>query len=216
MDAHTIVTPRAEAYAEACTSAESELLHRITRWTHLHMAYPHMLSGAYQGQLLTLIAAILHPHTAIEVGAFVGYSTICLAQGMPQGSVLHTVEANDEIESQLRSNLVEAGVDGRVEVHIGSALQVVPALDEVFDLAFIDADKRNTQVYYDLLLPKMRRGGVVLVDNVLWGGKVLLDEATYDTDTRLMDAFNRYVQQDSRVENILLTLRDGLMLCRVL
>lgn len=213
-DTCDITHPLAREYAETHTTPEDEVLHDITRWTHLNMAQPRMNAGPFQGKLLQMVSQMIRPSRAIEIGSYVGYSTICLARGLRPDGILHAVEVEEEYEDRIRTHLRQAGVENRVNLHIGDAAQVIPQIDEIFDLAFVDADKTHTREHYDLILPKMRSGGFILVDNILWGGKVLSNTA--DRDTRILKDFNEYVQNDARVENLLLPVRDGLMLCRVI
>ncbi|MBO7489679.1 MAG: O-methyltransferase [Bacteroidales bacterium] len=207
-------------YIELMSSPLDGVLDAIERWAHLHTAQPQMLCGRYEGQLLTMMCRSQNAKCAVEIGAFVGYSTICLARGLADGGVLHSFEINEEYEEVIRRHLSMAGVDNCVNLHIGDAKKLIPQLlpDDCrnVDLAFIDADKRHTKDYYDMLVPCMRRGGLIVVDNVLWGGKVLDLECNKDFDTQYIHAFNEYVKADKRVENILLDVRDGLMICVVL
>lgn len=209
-----------EEYTEAFTTSQDDTLTAIERWAHLHTAQPQMVCGPYQGQLLTMLCRSSHARCAVEVGAFVGYSTVCMARGLDNGATLHSFEINEEYESVIRRHLAMAKVDDRVTLHIGDAKELIPRQFQdgcsQVDIAFIDADKRHTKDYYDLIVPRMRRGGLVIVDNVLWGRKVLDLEQNKDADTRCMHAFNEYVQADKRVENILLNVRDGLLICSVL
>lgn len=179
-----------------------------------------MVCGPYEGRLLTVLCRSLHARYVVEVGTFVGYSTICLARGMAQGGTLHTFEVNEELESQIMRHLRMAGVEERVRLHIGDAQQLLPSIvDESVpsvDLAFIDADKRGTEVYYEMLLPRMRKGGLIVIDNMLWGRKVMDTERNHDRDTLMIDRFNEKVQNDDRVENVMVGVRDGLMICSVL
>mgnify|MGYP004443345953 CR=1 FL=1 len=211
-----IVSPDAQQYAESHTSAEPPALEALERWTHLHTAHPRMAAGHYQGRLLEMLVSMARPHLAVEVGSFVGYSTACIARGLADNGVLHAIEVEEEYEQRIRLSLQQNGVGERVHLHIGDALQVIPSLPSPIDWAFIDADKGSNRAYYDLLLPKMSHGGYILIDNVLWSGKVLHADVNRDRDTLLLCQFNDYVQSDPRVENVLLPLRDGLMLCRVL
>lgn len=210
-----IVDPMAEAYAEGHTSEAPQALEALERWAHLHTTHPRMVAGHWQGRLLELIASMIQPRHAVEVGSFVGYSTVCLARGLAEGGVLEAIEVEEEYEDIIRKNLKDNGIEDRVRLHIAPAQEVIPTLGEGFDLAFIDADKAGNRRYYDLLVPRMRRGGLIMIDNVLWSGKVLSPEAEADRDTMELCQFNDYVQGDARVENVLLPVRDGLMLCRV-
>lgn len=211
-----IVTPEVEEYAENHTTPESEELYQLNRWVHLHMVKPRMLSGAFQGKFLEMISRMIAPKVAVEVGSFAGYSTSCIAQGVQEGGVLHAIEIDDEYEDIILNSLRKTHTSHKVKLHIGNALEVIPAIGEHIDMAFIDADKVNTLNYYNLLVPKMKGGGWILVDNILWSGKVVFDQPESDRDTSLLKQFNDFVQQDSRVENLLLPIRDGVMLCRVL
>jgi len=209
------VSPEAELYAENHTSPETPDLAALDRWVHLHTSHPRMAAGHYQGRLLQMLAQIKKPYRAIEIGSFVGYSTVCIARGLAEGGILHAIEVEEEYEDVILRSVRAAGVDDRVSLHIGSAMDVIPQLDGAFDLAFIDADKLSNQTYYDMLVPRMNPEGVIMIDNVLWGGKVFNPEVNRDKDTVLLMQFNEYVQNDSRVENLLLPVRDGIMICRV-
>lgn len=215
-------------YAQKMTTPEMTILHRLNRETHLSQIYPQMLAGHMQGMLLQMISRMIRPGRILEIGTFTGYSAICLAGGLntPRGSlplkergrggVLHTIEANPEIESIIRKYLKEASLTDSVELHIGEALDIIPTLDEEWDLVFIDADKPNYLAYYNMILPRVRKGGFILADNVLWDGKVLEPIDNPDKDTLGITRFNEFVQQDTRVEQLLLPFRDGLMIIRKL
>lgn len=213
------------AYSEAHTMPEPPVLARLNRETHLTQVYPQMLSGHLQGSLLRMICRMLCPHRVLEIGTFTGYSAISMAMGMnphpgpPQSgkggiALLHTIEVNPELEDGIRKSIREAGLDDRIILHIGQALEVIPALDENWDMVFIDGDKPNYLNYYRLVMPRLRSGGFIIADNVLWDGKVTGDPAGMDKDTRGIVEFNDFVQQDERVENLMLPIRDGLMLIR--
>ncbi len=207
-------------YLESHTTPVEQTVESIDRWAHLHMAQPQMLCGPYEGRLLTMLCRLVSPRCAVEVGSFIGYSTVCLAAGLPPEGHLHTFEINDEYEDAIRRHLSMAQCSDKVTLHVGDARQRIPELfpadKRTIDLAFIDADKRSLQRYYDLLVPRMRRGALLIVDNVLWGGKVLDLSHHNDIDTQTIHAFNEYVQHDSRVENIMLGVRDGLFIISVL
>ncbi|OON68996.1 O-methyltransferase [Hymenobacter sp. CRA2] len=203
-------------YADAHTSPEPPLLSRLVRETHLQTLMPRMLSGNYQGRLLSMLSHMLRPRRVLELGTFTGYSALCMAEGLADDGELHTVEQNPELESRVRRYVQEAGLTGRVHLHIGDAEQIIPTLPETWDLVFIDADKIRNQVYYELVLPRVRPGGFILIDNVLWSGKALpsypLKPA--DKDAHAVRAFNDFVQQDARVENVFVPLRDGIFFVR--
>lgn len=209
----SIVNPRAEAYAEGHTSEERAELSALSRWAHLHTTHPRMVAGHWQGRLLEMISCMVRPQKAVEIGSFLGYSTRCLALGLAEEGVLHTIEVEEEYEEAIRRATADLG--DRVRLHIGPALDIIPTLEGPFDLAFIDADKQHNREYYDLLVPRMRGGGFILIDNVLWSGKVLHPEENSDRDTQALLAFNDYVQNDPRTDNVLLPVRDGLMVCCV-
>lgn len=199
-------------YAEAHTSGESSLLRRINRETHLSVLMPRMLSGHLQGRLLSMISRMIRPKSILEIGSYTGYSAICLAEGLAPNGVITTIDVNEELEQRVRKYFDEAGISKSVNYQIGDAMAIIPQLPGPFDLVFIDADKENYSKYYDLVFNKVVAGGYILADNVLWSGKVLNDKP--DKDTRAIVDFNRKIQGDARVENVLLPVRDGLMLVR--
>lgn len=190
----------------------SPLLEALERETHLRTLSPQMLSGPLQGALLRMVSQMIQPHRVLEIGTFTGYSAICLAQGLSERGRLHTIEVDDELTPIINKYVHAAGLEYRITVHIGDAAEIVPTLDEVFDLVFLDAGKMNYMQHYQLVLPKIRPGGFLLADNVLWDGKVLSQEK--DTTTQALRDFNAMIVADSQVESLLLPLRDGLMLVR--
>lgn len=201
-----------EAYCEQHTTPESDLLYRLNRQTHLETINPRMLSGQLQGQFLTFIAKMMQPKRILEVGTFTGYSALCLAEGLAANGELHTIENNIEFEDRIREYVGQSPFSNRIILHIGDAKEVAASLDYCWDLVFIDAEKEDYQDYYDIILPKVRPGGFILVDNTLWNGKVTHEVAHNDKDTRAILAFNDFVQQDPRVRNLLLPFRDGIMM----
>lgn len=209
-----LINPELQRYAEQYTSAESELLRAINRDTNAHVPMPRMLSGHLQGRLLAMISRMIRPKSILEIGTYTGYSAICLAEGLAKGGTLITIDKNEELEDKVRRNFENAGLGAAIDFRIGNALDIIPALKSSFDLIFIDADKENYSNYYDMVLDKLSTNGYVLADNVLWSGKVLEDKT--DSDTEAIKAFNIKVQSDPRVENILLPVRDGIMLIRKL
>ncbi len=202
------------AYCEAHTSPSSELLRELERETHLKTLAPQMLSGPLQGRLLRLFSLLLRPRAILEIGTFTGYSALCLADGLTKGGHLHTVEANPELEYLVRKYIERAGMTDRISLHIGRAEKVVPDLEGPFDLVFIDAGKQEYALFYDLVIDRVPPGGLLIADNVLWSGKVLDPEQ--DLDTHTLHLFNEKVQADARVDNLLLPVRDGLMVMRKL
>jgi len=203
------------AYCFSHSSPLSGILHDLERETHLRTLGPQMLSGEYQGQLLRFLSLMLRPKRVLEIGTFTGYTAICMAEGLAEGGVLHTIEANDELGWLIQKYIQQAGMAQKIVLHLGDAAAVMPTLDEVFDLVFLDAGKLDYPAHYEMALAKMRSGGFLLADNVLWDGKVASGNERDET-ARALRAFNDFVQQDERVENLLLPFRDGLMVVRKL
>jgi predicted O-methyltransferase YrrM len=209
-----IVSSEIQEYAERHTSAESGLLTELLEKTYSERDDKSMLSGFYQGRLLAMLSKMLAPHRILEIGTYMGYSALCLEEGFsPDGKII-TLDMNAETNEIAKQFWARSPLGARIESYLGDALEIIPALDETLDLVFIDADKPNYANYYDLVFPKMRVGGVVLADNVLWSGKVLNVESEADESTRALDAFNKKIQADERVSNILFAVRDGLMVIR--
>ncbi|MDB5261176.1 MAG: methyltransferase [Adhaeribacter sp.] len=210
-----LLNPELQDYITGHTSSEPQFLQRINRETHLSVLRPRMLSGHLQGRVLAMLSHMIKPKQVLEIGTYTGYSALCLAEGLAPGGQLHTIDINDELEDRVRHYIKEAGQESQIKYYVGHALEIIPDLNVFFDLVFIDADKTNYSRYYELALEKMRSGGFILADNVLWSGKVLQQTGNkIDKDTQAIVDFNRQVQQDDRVENVLLPLRDGLMLIR--
>ena len=206
-----------EAYAEQHTAPEPPLLAQLTRETYLQTLLPRMSSGHVQGRLLSLLSQVLRPRRVLEIGTFCGYATLCLAEGLAEDGQLHTIEIDPEREARIRRYVAAAGVTERVHLHIGAALDVLPGLaGEVWDLVFIDADKRSNEAYFEAVIAQVRPGGLLIVDNVLWSGKVLPGHEVKpgDKDTPLVRDFNDHMARDARVEPVFLPLRDGLLLLR--
>ena len=202
-------------YCARHTTAGGALLAELERETHLRTLNPQMLSGPYQGMLLRTVSLMIRPRRILEIGTFTGYTALCLAAGLTEDGLLHTIEINDELEDLIRKYVEKAGLSARIRLHIGDAADIVPGLTESFDLVFLDAGKMDYPVHYELALLKTRPGGFILADNVLWDGKVASGDEKDET-ARALRAFNDLVQHDRRVENILLPVRDGLMLMRKL
>lgn len=210
----SIIPEELQQYVEHHTSPESDLLRRINRDTHAGVLRPRMLSGHLQGRLLAMISCMLRPQTILEIGTYTGYSALCMAEGLAEGGRLITIDINEELEDRVRATFAASSLADRIDFRIGNALKVIPELNETFDLVFIDADKENYSAYYDLVLPRVSEGGIILADNVLWSGKVL--QTKLDKDTKAIIEFNRKIQEDRRVENVLLPVRDGIMMIRKL
>lgn len=207
-----ITNPAIQKYSEDHTSPESELLKKVNRDTHANIMMPRMLSGHMQGRILSMISCMIRPSVILEIGTYTGYSALCMAEGLKPEGKLITLDINEELESRVRNYFKNSPFDAQIDYRIGNALDIIPTLNTDFDLVFIDADKENYARYYDLVINRVPLGGYILADNVLWSGKVL-DEKS-DKDTRAIREFNRKVQDDTRVENVLLPVRDGILVMR--
>ena len=203
-----------EEYLEAHTTAPDAVLQELYRHTYLHEMNPRMMSGPMQGKFLQFLCQMLKPQRVLEIGTYTGYAAICIARGLPEGGKLVTIEANREYEDTLRHYFDKAQVSEKIDLILGDAKTVIPTLSETFDLVFIDADKVSYPTYYTMVMEKVHPGSFILADNVLWDGKVL-NAQTKEHDTQALIAFNDMVQNDPRVENVLLPIRDGLMMIRV-
>jgi predicted O-methyltransferase YrrM len=202
-------------YCVAHTDPEDELLAEITRQTHLKVLKPRMLSGPVQGKFLELLVKMLRPDRVLEIGTYTGYSAICMARGLTAGAKLITIDINGELEAMVRGFINKSGLEQQIEYHIGDALQLIPAISGNFDLVFIDADKINYANYYDLVVDRINSGGIILADNILWSGKVLAqNRKKLDKDTEAILHFNKKITEDPRVENVVLPIRDGIMMAR--
>lgn len=209
------IDPALLTYCESHTIQEDALLLKITRETQAKVLMPRMLSGHLQGKMLELIAKMIQPETILEIGTYTGYSGVCLARGLKKGGKLITLDINDELETMVRGFFEESGLADQIDYRLGNALNILPTLSGPFDLVFIDADKSNNAAYFDLIIDKVRPGGIILSDNVLWSGKVLTNEGQkIDKDTQSILDFNAKIQSDPRVENVLLPIRDGIMMAR--
>ncbi len=204
-----------EAYIKAHSEKEDELLEVLHRETHLKLYHPRRSTDHLSGVFLQFISQILKPRNILEIGTFSGYGTICLAKGLSAQGSIHSIEINDELESFILANFKKAGITEQVSLHIGNALEVIPTIRGNFDLVFIDGEKSEYLDYYNLVMEKLVPGGLIIADNVLWDGKVLEEQtASNDHFTLGIKAFNDWVQQDERVENLMIPLFDGLMLIR--
>lgn len=209
-----IFNKQIDNYVEKHTTQEDAVLKSLNRETHLKTFYPNMLSGSVQGKFLEMISFMINPKRVLEVGTFTAYSAISMAKGLAKGGKIITLEANEEMESFALKYIKKAGFRDKIELIIGDAIEIIPKLPGKFDLVFIDADKEQYIDYYELALTKLETDGFILADNVLWSGKVLENDSKSDKETRGIKAFNEYVRNDSRVEQVMLTIRDGLMLIR--
>jgi len=209
-----LVSSEIEHYIEQHSSPESVVLHELNRETYVKVQMPNMLSGHLQGQFLATISHMLQPKRILEIGTFTGYSGICLTQGLTTDGLLYTIDINEELQPMVENYISKAGLNKKVKQLVGDARQIIPSLEETFDLVFIDADKINYCNYYDLVFDKVRTGGYIVADNVLWSGKVIHE--TKDKDTIAIDNYNKKVAADKRVEAFILPLRDGLNIARKL
>lgn len=209
------ISQELEDYAALHSENEPELLRQLNRETHLKTLKPRMLSGHFQGRVLSMISKLTQPKNILEVGTFTGYATLCLAEGIQEGGLIDTIDINEELTDFQRKYFDLSEWGERIIQHVGSALDIIPDLDRTYDLVFIDADKQNYANYFELLLPKMNPGGIILSDNVLWSGKVLDPIKASDKSTLSIDAYNKLLKEDPRVETVLLPIRDGLTVSRV-
>ena len=200
-------------YVESHTTAESDLLKKINRETFSKILMPQMLSGHLQGRVLSMLSKMIKPSKILEIGTFTGYSAICMAEGLTKEGKLITIDINEELEERVRGYFEEAGLETIIDYRIGNALDIIPELDDKFELVFIDADKINYSRYFNLIIDKILPGSYIIIDNVLWSGKVI-DENVNDKDTVAIREFNDMVEKESRVDNVLLPIRDGLMILR--
>lgn len=191
---------------------ESTLLQQIDRETNLKVLMPRMLSGHYQGRVLSMLSKMISPRRILEIGTFTGYATLCLAEGLSSDGILYTLDINVELEDMVRKSFAQSPYNKQINYILGDATQTVKEINEVFDLVFIDADKKNNGTYYDMVFDKIRPGGLVIVDNVLWSGKVLSNQQ--DKDTKNITTFNDKIANDARVEKLILPVRDGLFIIR--
>ncbi|WP_353196324.1 class I SAM-dependent methyltransferase [Parapedobacter defluvii] len=200
------------SYLEKTCDVEPAWLQHIHRETYIKETRPHMLSGHYQGRLLAFLSKLVSPHRILEVGTFTGYATLCLAEGLAEGGEIHTIDNNVELEERVRGYFESSEWSHSIHYHIGDAVTLIPQLEGPFDLVFIDADKKNNGLYYELALEKSRRGGLILIDNVLWKGKVVGD--AHDAQTQQIAALNKQLGADDRVDKLILPIRDGVYLLR--
>jgi len=204
-------------YCQDHTSEEDELLQHIVRETNAKVLMPRMLSGQLQGKTLEMFTKMLNPDVILEIGTYTGYSAVCMARGLSKYGKLITLDINDELEEMVRGFFQKGGLTDKIDYRLGNALELIPGLEGNFDMVFIDADKMNYGRYYDLVIERVNPGGIILADNVLWSGKVLVEKgAKIDKDTKAILDYNAMVQDDARVENVLLPIRDGIMMARKL
>lgn len=206
--------PAVEQYATTFTSLEPEPLRKLAEETRARVDLPQMLSGHLQGRFLSLLSHLVRPRLALEIGTYTGYSALCIAEGLAPDGVLHTIDVDTRLAAMVDRHFRAAGQHGRIHQHLAPALEVIPRIEGTFDLVFIDADKQNYCNYFDRVVDRVRPGGLIIADNVLWSGKVLSPAAEQDSETRGLAAYAQKVKDDPRVENVLLPLRDGLLVSR--
>jgi predicted O-methyltransferase YrrM len=209
-----ILNETIQAYLDQHCEKEPELLRHINRQTHLKVPMPRMLSGHFQGRLLSLLSKMIRPKRILEIGTFTGYATLCLAEGLVPEGIIHTIDINEEIEDLVNQHFKQSPFKDKIKYHVGSALDIIPRIAEKFDLVFIDADKKNNGTYYDLVFDMVTPGGIILIDNVLWSGKVLTE--LKDSDSNSIRNFNEKVTKDQRTEKLIFPIRDGLFIVRKL
>ena len=205
-----------ENYVTAHSEKEPKLLQQLNKETHQKILQPRMLSGHFQGRVLSILAKLIQPKNILELGTYTGYATLCLAEGLHEEGTIDTIDINEELEDIQNKYFELSGKRNQIVQHVGNALDIIPQLNKKFDLVFIDADKENYINYWNLIVPMMNKGGIILSDNVLWSGKVLEEIKKNDKLTPILIAYNKLVKDDPRVETVLLPIRDGLTVSRVL
>ena len=200
-------------YSEKYSQQEPKILQELNRETHLKVLNPRMLSGFFQGRLLSIISKLIKPKKVLEIGTYTGYSAICIAEGMNKNGIIHTIDKNEELNTIQKKYFKKSGLENNIIQYNGCALDIIPKIEEKFDLIFIDADKENYINYFNLVIDKLNNNGVILADNVLWSGKVINSE-DHDLTTNVLREFNKSVNNDNRVETILLPIRDGISIIR--
>lgn len=204
-----------DEYVVAHSAQEPTYLNNLTRETYQKVLQPRMLSGPYQGRVLSMISKLIKPKTILEIGTFTGYSALCLAEGLPIDGLLHTIDIKEELVDFQKKHFDTSPYGHQIQQHLGQALDIIPTLDTTFDLVFIDADKRNYINYFNVIIDKMNAGGIILSDNVLWSGKVVEPLKENDIDTKVLLEYNKLLNEDKRIETVLLPIRDGLTISRV-
>ena len=205
-----------DQYVVAHSEKEPELLQQLTRETYLKILQPRMLSGHYQGRLLSMLAKLINPLHILEIGTYTGYSALCLAEGLQKQGILHTIDINEELANLQQKYFARSPYEQQIKQHIGDATAIIPMLDQQFDMVFIDADKPNYPKYFELIIDKMRPGGVILSDNVLWSGKIIKPVKEDDVSTKALLTYNKTLAEDKRIETVMLPIRDGLTISRVI
>ncbi|WP_196895629.1 O-methyltransferase [Aureivirga marina] len=209
------ISEELDQYVVKHTEDEPELLKELTKETWQKVLNPRMLSGHFQGRLLSMLSKLISPKRILEIGTYTGYSTLCLAEGLQENGILHTIDKNEELEDFSRNYFDKSEFKNQIKQHIGNAIEIIPTIEDKFDLVFIDADKVNYPNYFELVIDKMNKGGVILSDNVLWSGKVVEEINKKDKDTPALLEYNKLLKEDPRIETVLMPIRDGLTISRV-
>ncbi|RXR20660.1 O-methyltransferase [Flavobacterium amnicola] len=210
------ISEELEDYVAKHSENEPELLVRLNKETHQKVLQPRMLSGHFQGRVLSMLSKIIRPTNILEIGTYTGYAALCLAEGLPENGTLDTIDIKEELVDFQRKYFGQSPWANQIQAHLGDALDIIPTLNKKFDLVFIDADKENYINYFEMIVPLMNKGGIILSDNVLWSGKVLEEVNPNDKSTQILLEYNKIIKEDPRVETVLLPIRDGLTVSRVL
>jgi caffeoyl-CoA O-methyltransferase len=213
---HFLTSPEINAYAEQITTPETAALQGLNRETNMKVELPVMLSGHLQGALLAMLSTMIRPRRILEIGTYTGYSAICMAEGLSDDGLLHTIDINEELADIQQRYWSQAGLDHKIVAHVGNAADIIPGLNEVFDLVFIDADKQGYARYYDLIIDTVRPGGFIFADNVLYDGEVVLPSEEQSKNGKAISAFNEKIKGDTRVRQVLLPVRDGILMMQKL
>ena len=207
--------PKLDEYVVEHSEKESELLQELNRETHLKILIPRMIAGHYQGRVLSMLSHMISPKSVLEIGTYTGYSALCFAEGLAENGHIVTIDKNEELEDLVNEYVAKSEYKDQIKCIIGDAMEIIPGLKREFDIVFIDADKSNYLNYYNMIINKVRKGGYIILDNVLWSGKVLEEVEEEDLDTKVLIEMNTVIHNDDRVEEVLLPIRDGLMIARV-
>ena len=210
------ISEELEDYVALHSENEPELLAKLNRETHQKIMQPRMLSGHFQGRVLSILSKLIRPQHILEIGTYTGYASLCLAEGLRENGTLDTIDVNEELYDFQRKYFDLSPWTNQIRQHLGNALEIIPGIDKNFDLVFIDADKENYINYFEMIVPKMAKGGIILSDNVLWSGKILESVKANDKSTQILLAYNKLLKEDKRVETVLLPIRDGLTVSRVI
>lgn len=211
---HPLIDKRIEDYCQKFCSKEDERLRYIDRQTHIKFLKPNMISGNWQGTFLKIISLLVKPKNVLELGTFTSYATLCLAEGLEEGGVVHTIERDESLEYFIRETISKFGLEEKIQLHIGNAMEVIDSIEGNFDLIFIDADKASYPAYFNKCVERLNSGGVMIADNILWYGKVVLEVKESDKETKALMNYNKLVTEDDRLDNLIIPIRDGLMVAR--